>query len=57
MRSSGIALIAEEHAAQRRRARVRVLEWIIAAALSLGAIYVSEAPIGAEWPKAHFVQR
>lgn len=40
MRSSGITLIAEERT-QRRRARVRALEWIVAAALSLGAIYAS----------------
>ena len=40
MRSSGITLIAEERAAQRRRARVRALEWIVAA-ISLGAIYAS----------------
>jgi len=38
MRSSGITLIAEERAAH-RRARVRALEWIIAAAIGLGAIY------------------
>jgi hypothetical protein len=41
MRSSGITLIAEELAAQRRRARVRAFGWIVAAAMSLGAIYVS----------------
>jgi hypothetical protein len=41
MRSSGITLIAEERAAQHRRARVRALAWIIAGATSLGAIYVS----------------
>jgi hypothetical protein len=38
MRSSGITLIAEERAAH-RRARVRALELIVAAAISLGAIY------------------
>jgi hypothetical protein len=41
MKSSGITLIAEELAAQRRRARVRAFGWIVAAAMSLGAIYVS----------------
>jgi hypothetical protein len=41
MRSSGITLIAEERAAQRRRARERALKWIVAAAMSLGAIYAS----------------
>lgn len=41
MRSSGITLIAEERAAQVRRARVRALGWIVAAATSLGAIYAS----------------
>ena len=40
MKSSGITLIAEERT-QRRRERVRVLEWIVAAALSLGAMYAS----------------
>ena len=41
MRSSGITLIAEEGAAQRRRARVRAFGWIVATAMSLGAIYAS----------------
>jgi len=41
MRSSGITLITEERAAQRRRARGRALEWIVASAISLGAIYAS----------------
>ena len=41
MRSSGITLIAEERAAQRHRARLRALKWIVAAAMSLGAIYAS----------------
>jgi hypothetical protein len=40
MRSSGITLIAEERAAH-RRARVRALEWVVAVAISLGAIYAS----------------
>jgi ferric-dicitrate binding protein FerR (iron transport regulator) len=47
MKSSGITLIAEEHAAQRRRARVRALGWIVAVALSLGAIYASGDAIDA----------
>jgi hypothetical protein len=46
MRSSGITLIAEERAAQRRCARVRALGWIVAAAATLGAIYASGDPIG-----------
>jgi hypothetical protein len=41
MKSSGITLIAEELAAQRRRARVRAVGWIVAVAMGLGAIYVS----------------
>jgi hypothetical protein len=41
MRSSGITLIAEERGAQRRRARVRALQWIVAAALIVGATYAS----------------
>jgi hypothetical protein len=47
MKSSGITLIAEEHAAQRRRARVRALGWIVAIALSFGAIYASGNAIDA----------
>jgi hypothetical protein len=41
MKSSGITLIAEERATQRRRTRVHALGWIVATALSLGAIYTS----------------
>jgi heme/copper-type cytochrome/quinol oxidase subunit 3 len=41
MKSSGITLIAEELAAQRRRARVRAVGWIVAVTMGLGAIYVS----------------
>jgi hypothetical protein len=41
MRSSGITLIGEERAAQRRLARERALGWTVAVALSLGAIYAS----------------
>jgi hypothetical protein len=47
MKSSGINLIAEEHAAQRHRARVRALGWIVAMALSFGAIYASGNAIDA----------
>jgi hypothetical protein len=61
MRSSGITLIAEEGAAQRRRARVRAFGWIVATAMSLGAIYVSGHAIHLYLEndaKAHqFVQR
>ena len=48
MRSSGITLIAEERAAQHRRARVRALGLIIAAAVSLVAIFAVQSPIDAE---------
>jgi hypothetical protein len=57
MRSSGITLIAEERAAHRRRARMAALKWIVVAAMSLGAIYVSEGPIGSEPQTTRVVQR
>jgi hypothetical protein len=47
MKSSGITLIAEQHAAQRRRSLVRALGWIVAMALSFGAIYASGDAIDA----------
>ena len=57
MKSSGVTLIAEERAAQRRRARVRALGLIIAAAMSLGAMFAVEDPIGAELLTTSLVQR
>jgi len=57
MRSSGITLIAEERAAQHREARVRALWLIIAAAMSLGAIFAVEDPIGAGLITTSLVQR